>query len=126
MSFETKEGYTQIIGSGIRSGAQEVFDSGRLLSKILESTKAQFLLIDYSQVITRVSSADIFNIVRVYETKMKDFYEVCMAIIINPEDLHLEEYWEEICLQRGFKFKIFLDGTLAQSWLQNQMKPNTQ
>lgn len=90
----------------------------------MESSKGKFILLDYAELTTIISNSDIFNITRLYETKAPLLHQLCISIIINPNEIHMEKFWEDICLRRGFNFKIFSHAQEAEAWLLEQSAKN--
>jgi hypothetical protein len=117
LSFEQRERYLYVKGAGVRKDLGAIFESTKALTAIVVETKAKYILLDYSELITVASNHDAFNITRLYENKAAVLYELCVSIIINPRELDIEKYWEDICLRRGFDFKIFTDAAEAENWL---------
>ena len=123
LTFEQRPRYLFVKGNGIRRSLASIFEGTKEFSKIVEETDSKFILLDYAEVITTVSVADIFNLTRLYEAKTPLFHQLCVSIVINRNELHFEEFWEEICRKRGFNFKIFLEVDEAEQWLLGQL-PN--
>jgi len=120
LNFENRTRYLYVKGTGIRSNLHSILESTRALTKIMESSKSKFILLDYAELTTVISNSDIFNITRLYETKAPLLYQLCISIIINPDEIHMEKFWEEICRKRGFNFRIFSDALEAEAWLLEQ------
>jgi hypothetical protein len=117
LSFEQRERYLYVKGVGVRKDLKAIFESTKALTAIVVETKAKYILLDYAELITVAGNHDAFNITRLYENKAAVLYELCVSIIINPRELDVEKYWEDICLRRGFDFKIFTDAAEAENWL---------
>ncbi|NOT77080.1 MAG: hypothetical protein HOP08_19320 [Cyclobacteriaceae bacterium] len=122
LSFEKREKYLFIKGKGERSNLQEILDSTRAFAKVVEQTGSTFLLVDYTETRTQLSNNDIFNITRLYETQTPVLQKLCLSIIIPKDELSSEKFWEDICSQRGFNFKIFVDKMMAEQWLLLQIR----
>jgi len=69
LTFEKRARYLFVKGKGNPKNLQAVFDSTQALVKIIEDTKANLFLLDYSEVITHSSNVDVFNITRLYDAK---------------------------------------------------------
>lgn len=121
LKHKRHEKYLYVKGTGTRSSLRSIFESAQELLKIVEDNHAKFILIDYSELETITSNTDIFNITRIYENKTPLLHQLCIRIIINTKEIHLEKYWEEICRLRGFNFKIFLNAKDAEFWLLQQV-----
>lgn len=121
LNFENRPHYLFVKGVGIRKSLASIFEGTREFSRIVEETKSKFILLDYSEVITTVSVADVFNITRLYEVQTPLFNQLCIGIVINQRELHFEEFWEDICRRRGFNFKIFIHTDEAEQWLLKQV-----
>lgn len=121
LNFENRPRYLFVKGVGIRKSLASIFEGTREFSRIVEETKSKFILLDYSEMVTTVSVADVFNITRLYEMQTPMFYQLCVSIVINQKELHFEEFWEEICRTRGFNFKIFISTSAAEQWLLEQV-----
>jgi hypothetical protein len=116
LSFEKRPKYLFVKGRGTRKNLQAVFDSATTLTKIIEDNKARYILLDYSTVITHSSNVDVFNITRLYETKPV-FSHLCVSCIVNPDEVTLDKFWEDVSNKRGYNFKIFTDPGEAEAWL---------
>ncbi|CAN5526069.1 hypothetical protein BH10BAC4_BH10BAC4_06050 [soil metagenome] len=64
LTFERRGRYVFVKGRGIRKNLQVVFESTKELTRIIEVTGARFVLLDYSELATEISSLDTFNIPR--------------------------------------------------------------
>jgi hypothetical protein len=119
---EQRERYLYIKGTGIRRDLSAVFESTQAFAQIVEQSKPRFILADYSEVTTITSNPDAFNITRLYERNAPILHELCISIIINPSELEVNKFWEEICILRGFNFKIFTNAADAEQWLHDKME----
>jgi hypothetical protein len=117
LTFEKRGRYVFVKGRGIRKSLQAVFESTKELTRIIEVTGSRFVLLDYSELVTEISSVDTFNITRLYETNAPVLFQLGVSIVINPAESNQEEFWEQICQKRGFNFKIFRTGREAEIWL---------
>jgi len=122
VQYEVKESYLLIIGKGFRKNLSEVLEGTREIAKAVMDTNCRYLLVDYSGVHTKLPVADAFNIVRIYESKVTEFQNIVMAVVINPEEEQFDSFWERICRIRGFQFKIFTDLQKAENWLTDKIK----
>lgn len=117
LRYEERDSYLYVKGTGVRKNLQAIYESTRELAQIIEKTHSRFVLLDYTELVTTVSNTDVFNITRIYENAAPILYSLCISIIINPNELEMEKFWEDICLRRGFDFKIFTDDQDAVNWL---------
>ena len=115
--YEAKESYLLITGKGCRKNLSEVLEGTREVAKAVSATNCRYLLVDYSAVYTKLPVADAFNIVRIYESKVTEFQNIVMAVVINPEEEQFDSFWEKICRIRGFQFKIFTNLPEAEEWI---------
>lgn len=118
-----REHFLFVTGTGHRVGLAGVFSSSTQLEELISSYQGRFILLDYSRVITQLTRAEIFSLTRLYETKVSKLHQFTIAIVINPNELSSEEFWESICRQRGFDFKIFVSSADAEAWLVQQKRP---
>jgi hypothetical protein len=121
LSFEQRERFLYVTGTGIRKNLLDVFESTQAFARILEDTKPKFVLVDYSRLVTFTNNTDVFNITRLYERNAPILLSLCIAIIVNPNEIDINKFWEEICIRRGFNFKIFMSPSDAQGWLLEQI-----
>lgn len=112
--------YLLVTGHGSRNSLNEVLEGTQQIAKVIAETNCRYLLVDYSQVKTKLPVADAFNIVRIYESKVSEFQHIVMAIIINPAEEQFDSFWEKICRIRGYQFKIFTDPLKAENWLKDK------
>ncbi|MBX2963115.1 MAG: hypothetical protein KF687_11435 [Cyclobacteriaceae bacterium] len=122
IKFEQRNNYLLAIGQGSRNSLIEVFEGTRAIAKALAETGCRYVLVDYANVITKLPVVDAFNIVRIYESKVSEFQDIVLAVVINPSEEHFDSFWEKICRIRGYQFKIFTNRTAAEDWLQNGAK----
>src|SRR4051812_10027249 len=97
-SSEQRDGYLYIKCTGIRRDLSAVFESTKAFAQIVEEIKPKFILADYSQVTTITTNPDAFNITRLYERNAPILHELCISIIINPNELEMDKFWEKICV----------------------------
>ncbi len=122
LSYENRLEYLFVKGKGVRNGFKAIVESAQEFAEILKEIPIDFILIDYSEVITIASSTDIFNLTRLYETSHPRLHSVCISIIINSIEMEAEKFWEDICIRRGFRFKIFYTYDEAHSWLIEEVR----
>lgn len=121
LSFEKRARYVFIKGTGVRKNLTAIVESSHEFSRIIEETKPRYVLVDYSELTTIISNHDVFNITRMYESGGAELQKLTISIIINPDELEVEKFWEEICRKRGFDFKIFTQALEAEAWLLEQI-----
>ncbi len=124
LRYEERDSYLYVKGTGVRKNLQAIYDSTQRLAEIIEKTHSRFVLLDYTELVTTVSNTDVFNITRIYENAAPILYSLCISIIINPNELEMEKFWEDICLRRGFDFKIFTESGEAERWLLKEVEAN--
>jgi hypothetical protein len=122
LQVEKRPQYLFVKGRGVRNGFKAVHESSLVFAKAVEQNYSPYILVDYSEVKTKVSSTDVFNLTRLYEGRGSKFSKLCIAIVINPIEVESEKLWEEICNKRGFNFRIFLGIREAEQWLVTQIE----
>ncbi|MBX2946837.1 MAG: hypothetical protein KF725_13465 [Cyclobacteriaceae bacterium] len=121
LEIQLSDSYLVAKGYGRRNTLAEVLEGTRQIAMALSETKSKYLLVDYSEVVTRLLATDAFNIVRIYESRVSEFQDIVMAVVINPAEEQFDAFWEKICRIRGYQFKIFTDRQAAEDWLKDKI-----
>lgn len=121
IEIKLSDSYLEVKGYGRRNTLAEVLEGTRQIAVALSETKSKYLLVDYSEVVTRLPAADAFNIVRIYESRISEFQDIVMAVVINPTEEQFDSFGERICRIRGYQFKIFTDRQAAEDWLKGKI-----
>jgi hypothetical protein len=122
VSFEQKENYILVIGRGERNDFISIMDGTKQINEAVKKFQNPYFLLDYRNVRFNIPITNLFDAVRVYETKMPDFKNINVAVVLSEINLNLGKYWKDIVQQRGFNFMVFDDFAIAESWLLEQKK----
>jgi hypothetical protein len=122
VSFEQKENYILVIGRGERNDFISIMDGTKQINEAVKKFKNPYFLLDYRDVRFNIPITNLFDAVRVYETKMPDFKNINVAVVLSEINLNLGKYWKDIVQQRGFNFMVFDDLATAELWLLEQKK----
>ena len=117
MKVEEKGGYLVITDTGQRTNFSQIIEGIQRIDDAIVESGIQFVLLDFRQLGYKVSLGDAFNIVRLYEKKYPHFKNVSMASVLGSEDQEIADYWEKICIKRGFNCRAFIDIDEGKSWL---------
>ena len=120
ITFGKKEKYLLIFGEGYRKGSLVVQESSKKMYEEILNTKSRLVLIDYRNVIFEMGHADVYNVIRFYESKFPLLTGVAVAAVFNKSNLELGKTWTDVGSARGFTFRVFDDITEAETWLLKQ------
>jgi len=123
VSVEEKDNYLHIVSVGERKGFEGVVTGAKSLYAAAQSRGVNFVLMDCSRLrYVDISNPDAFNLVRFYEQELPAFSQIVISTIGNDENYEIMEFWESICLKRGYQCKVFPDYDQAKQWLDLKMK----
>lgn len=117
VTFEQKEDYLLVTGHGERNDFAAIMSATNRINEMVGTVKMKYLLVDYREVKFNTPITNVFDVVRIYETKMPDFKNLIVAVVLSHLNASIGKYWEEIAQQRGFNFLIFHDFATAEKWL---------
>lgn len=117
ISFEQRENYLLITGHGERNDFISIVDSTKNIHDVVMGLENKYVLLDYSQVKFNIPQTNVFDIVRIYETKMPDLKQVVAAVVVSQLNSEIGVYWKTIAQQRGFNFRVFNNYSNAEKWL---------
>lgn len=120
INFEKRDKYLLIIGEGERKGLLPVAEGSMKMYAAILDSKTRLVLIDYRKVNFDMTNTDVFNAIRIYETKLPLLANVIVAAVFNKENQAIGNTWIEVGNARGFNFKLFSDFNEAESWLLKQ------
>jgi hypothetical protein len=128
VTFEQRDDFLLVTGHGERNNFAAIIDATAQINDVLVKLQKQYLLIDYREVKFNMPITNVFDVVRVYETKMPHLKNIFIAAILSKHNWDIGEYWKQISQQRGFNFMVFDDFAKAEAWLlqqrANQAKAN--
>jgi hypothetical protein len=125
VTFEQREDFLLVTGHGERNNFAAIIDATSQINDVLVRLQKQYLLIDYREVKFNMPITNVFDVVRVYETKMPHLKKVFIAAILSKNNWDIGKYWKEIAQQRGFNFTVFEDFEQAEAWLSEQRANQT-
>lgn len=109
--------YLKVVSQGERTQFGVVLQNAEKIHKAIQASNKKLILLDYRLTIFKMPHNEAFNLLKVYELKLKEFKEVKMAVIINPRTEEIGSFWASICRKRGFDYQIFQDEKEAEDWL---------
>lgn len=118
--IELKEDYMLVTASGVRRNFMDIIDGTIKIYEASQALKVNRIFADYRKVRYEVSMAEAFNLIRYYENKLPEFYNMSIASISNPKDLEIAKFWEAICIKRGFNAAVFTEYAIAEKWILSQ------
>ena len=121
--IELKDGYLLIIAKGVRDNFEEVIEGTKKIREAALAYDMKYVIVDYRKLDFNVSMADAFNIVKVYED-LPEFNNITVAAITNRKNLELGQFWESICIRRGYQYKVFTELEKGADWIKHLIKTN--
>ncbi|GAA5036940.1 hypothetical protein GCM10011506_32730 [Marivirga lumbricoides] len=118
--IDLKDDYMVVTGTGVRRNFMDIIDGTVKIYNAAKELNISRVIGDYRKVRYEVAMSEAFNLVRYYEMKLPDFYNISMASVSNPKDLEIAKFWEELCNKRGFNAAVFTDYNSAEKWILNQ------
>lgn len=115
--IEQKEGYVIVKASGIRNTFTQVIEGTERLIDVSKKYDCKNILADYSEIIFDLNLTEAFNIVKLYESKFTEFYDMKVAAIIDPKFIEIAALWERVSVKRGFNNKAFTNMSEGLKWL---------
>ena len=120
VTFEQKEDYLLVTGHGERNDFASIINATNQINEMVVTVKKKYVLVDYREVKFNTPITNVFDVVRIYETKMPAFKNLIAAVVLSHLNSSIGRYWGEIAQQRGFNFMIFHDFATAEKWLLEQ------
>ena len=111
------ENYLLITGHGEREDLASLVDASKRINELIDQFQNKYLLVDYRQVKFNIPPTNVFDLIRVLETKMPVYKEVKVAAVLGQLNLTMGKYWKDIGQKRGFNFMVFEDFDEAEMWL---------
>ena len=107
-------------GSGLCNQYGLVVDLTKAIHHKIITTDCRRILLDFQEVDLKLQWSEIFNLVRMYETSMPEFYNITVGSVFNASGLEFANYWREVGQARGFTIQIFPTLKGAETWLRNE------
>lgn len=104
-------------GSGLCNDYGLVVDLTKAIHREIITTDCKKILIDFQEVDLKLQWSEIFNLVRMYETSMPEFYNITVGCVFNASRLEFANYWRDVGQARGFTIQIFPTPKEAETWL---------
>ncbi len=120
-SIEKRTGYLVMKMSGPRNNFLSIVADAKLISNAINENNIKYILTDFREINFNVSESDALNLVKFYEQKLPGFDDLTASLVISKGNLEIVKFWESVCHQRGYRFKIFTDYDEAEQWLINNM-----
>ena len=120
-SIQDKAGYLLVTAKGQRDSFKAVIEGTKQINEAAKKHNIKFILADYRGVTYNVPLTDAVNLVKLYEHALPLFQEIVISAVTHYGNMEIARMWESICIQRGFKYKVFIDFNEAETWLKAQM-----
>lgn len=117
VTFEQKDHYLLVTGHGERNDFASIVNATNQINEMVVTLKNKYLLVDYREVKFNTPITNVFDVIRIYESKMPDFKNLIVAAVLSNLNSTFGKYWGEIAQQRGFNFMVFEDFESAEKWL---------
>lgn len=118
--IERKEDYVIVKASGLRNTFTQIIEGTERLIDVSKHYDCKNILADYSEITFDLNLTEAFNIVKLYESKFTEFYNMRIAVIIDPKFIEIASLWERVSIKRGFDNKMFTEINAAIIWLTQQ------
>ena len=116
-TFQPTENYLLITGHGERDDLASIVDASKRIDELVKQFQNNYLLVDYREVKFNFPLTNIFDLIRVLETRMPNYKNVKIAAVLSEMNLSFGKYWKDIAQKRGFDFMFFEDFVSAEKWL---------
>ena len=120
VTFEQREDYLLVTGHGERNNFAAIIDATSQINEVVLKLQIKYMLIDYRKVKFNTPLTNVFDLVRIYETKMPHLKSVFVAAILSELNSSVGTYWKDIAQKRGFNFMVFNDFAKGENWLLEQ------
>jgi hypothetical protein len=104
-------------GSGLCNQYGSVVELTRAVHQQVISTHTKRVLVDFQEVDLKLQWSDIYNLVKLYEGSMPEFYTIMVGGVFNSSGLEFANYWRDIGIARGFTIQNFPNTKEAETWL---------
>jgi hypothetical protein len=118
INMEVFDNYLLIKVIGIRNNLNSLIAGSIRMIELSKKYNRKNILADHSGITYNLNLSDMFNLVRLYETKLPDFKNIRIAGIVKPKDFELGGFWEKLSIKRGFDNKVFCNINEAIQWLE--------
>lgn len=115
--LELRDTIIHATGSGLCNQYGLVVDLTNAVHQQVISTHSKRVLVDFQDVDLKLQWADIYNLVKLYEGSMPEFYAIMVGGVFNASGLEFANYWRDIGKARGFTIQIFPIAKEAETWL---------
>jgi len=120
VTFKQQENYLLVTGHGERNNFADIINATTQINEMVVKFQNKFLLVDYREVKFNTPIGNVFDVVRIYETKMPHLKHIFIAAILSKLNSSFGAYWRDIAQKRGFNFMVFDDFNKAETWLLEQ------
>jgi len=117
IKISEEKDFLKILSQGERTEFNLVILNAEKIHKAIQNSNKRLVLLDYRLTVFKLPHNEGFNLMKVFELRLKDFKEMKMAVIVNSTIAELGEFWASICRKRGFNYEIFRDEKEAEDWL---------
>ncbi len=115
--LELHKAIVHVTASGLCNQYGLVVDLTKLIHHKIIATDCRRVLLDFQKVDLKLQWSEIFNLVRMYETSMPEFYNITVGCVFNTSGLEFANYWRDVGQARGFTIQIFSTRKEAEMWL---------
>jgi hypothetical protein len=120
VTFEQRENYLLVTGHGERNNFADIIEATTQINEMVVKFQNKYLLIDYRKVKFNTPITNVFDVVRIYESKMPHLKNIFIAAVLSQLNSAFGKYWRDIAQQRGFNFMVFDDFAKAELWMLEQ------
>jgi hypothetical protein len=120
ITYKQCDDYLLVIGHGKRDNFNEIINATVQINDVLLKFQRKHLLIDYREVHFNIPIGNVFDVVRIYESKMPHLKDIFVAVVLSEINWDIGKFWKEIAQRRGFNFNVFNNFNAAEQWLQEQ------
>ena len=95
VSFEQKENYLLVTGHGERNDFASIVDATKQINEMVVKLQNKYLLVDYREVKFNTPITNVFDVVRIYESKMPHLKNIIIAAVLSELNV---SFWGQIPL----------------------------
>ena len=116
--LEHFEGFSIATSFGKRDNLLQIIDNISLVLEQVVKNGNEKLLVDFRKVDFNFPMADAYNIVKMFELRLRDYQHVKIVVVCPEEHIEFGSFWKEIGEKRGFDFFVASEYEEAENWLE--------
>lgn len=118
--FEQRQHYLLVTSASAETDFASVVEATIKINEVAGRSPTPYALLDFRKVKFNLPKTNAFDLIRIYESRMANYKNTTMAVIIRDEDQEIGDLWKEVSQKRGFRFMTFTDIQEGEKWLLQQ------